>query len=110
MRDYIEIGSTPCEESCQQVGTASYNATMARKECHAFRDQIRRTLGFEPDGAELRIKGFAHDFGTYHEVVCYYDDEKPESVEYAFRCESDAPINWDEQAKIVLVTPAEAIS
>lgn len=109
MRDYVYIGSTPCDEPCQQVGTPSYDRVLARKEIRAFINQIRRTLGDEPDGAELRVKTESHDFGSYSEVVCYYDDDKPASVEYAYKCESDAPNNWDLQATIEL-QPAASIT
>jgi hypothetical protein len=94
-QDYINIGSSPCNEDCAQVNTENYFAR-AREECHRFIAAIRATLGEEPEGAELAIKGFPHDFGRYYEVVCYYDDAYPLAEEYAFRCESDAPSEWPE--------------
>lgn len=109
MRDCIYIGSTPCDEPCQQVGMPSYDAKLARKECYAFIGQLRRLLGKEPDGAELRIKTESHDFGSYPEVVCYYDNDKPASVEYAFAAESNSPLNWDLQA-IIELQPAASIT
>lgn len=30
-----------------------------------------------------------------YEVVCWYDDAFPESIDYAFRCESGAPTTWE---------------
>lgn len=101
MRDYLEIGSTPAGEDCVQVGSPEY-ASRYRKECQAFINQLRRQLGPEPEGAVLCVKGFPHDFGTYHEVVCRYDDRYPESVQYAFDCESKAPEYWDHAAKVEL--------
>ena len=102
MRDYIEIGAVPCEEQCQQVGTEGYDPVRARLESRVFMHQIRRTIGIEPDGARLALKSFPHDFGSYIEAVCYYDDSMPLSVEYAFKCESDTPIRWDETSKVML--------
>lgn len=95
MKEYIEIGSAPANEKCAQVGSDHYynNATL---ECEAFIEAIRKKLGEEPPWAQLSIKANPHDFGTYHEVVCYYDDEYPESMEYALKCESDAPLTWAE--------------
>ena len=93
MRDYLNIGSSPAEESCVQVGCDDYS-TLARAECKRYIDAIRLALGPEPDGARLAIKGFPHDFGTYYEVICYYDDENEDAVTYAFKCESDAPVTW----------------
>jgi len=109
MRDFVYIGSTPCDEPCQQIGTPSYDSKMARKECRAFINQLRRMFGNEPEGAELRIKTESHDFGSYPEVVCYYDDEQPASAEYAYKCEGESPANWDLQATIEL-QPAASIT
>jgi hypothetical protein len=100
MRDYITIGSTPADEDCAQLGSDNYRERM-RKESAAFIAQILREFGLEPEGARLAVKGFPHDFGTYHEVVCYYDDSLPASVEYAFKVESPSA-NWDAQARAEL--------
>jgi hypothetical protein len=94
MRDYLNIGPTPCDEECQQVPYV--NPELARRESLAYIEAIRKKLGNEPTGAQLRIKSFPHDFGTYHEVVCYFDTELPESENYAFLCEGDSPATWSE--------------
>jgi len=92
--DYINIGASPAEEDCVQVGDPDYRQK-AIPECNRFIELIRKTLGTEPDGAKLKIKAFQHDFGTYHEVVCYYDEDKPEAVEYAYNVEANAPTTWE---------------
>ena len=99
-RDYIDIGPTPCEEDCAQVGQPDY-ATKARAECNRFIELIRRALGPEPEGARLAVKSNPHDFGPYYEVVCYYDTDNEEATRYAYRCEGEAPVRWDD-------VPAEA--
>jgi len=93
MKDYLEIGSSPADENCVQVGEKDYSGR-AIKECERFIKLIREEMGEEPEGTKLAVKGFPHDFGHYYEVVCWYDPNLPESVEYAFRCESDAPVAW----------------
>ena len=98
MRDYITIGSSPSSEDCAQVGTDNYEA-QSRQECQAFIAQLRRQFGTEPMLSRLSIKTFPHDFGSYQEVVCYYDDEDEEARDYAFRLESETPEYWDEEAK-----------
>lgn len=95
MRDYIEIGPSPVEENCVQVGSENYTER-AREECKRFINLIRSKLGEEPEGAELKIKSFPHDFGAYCEVVCYYNDNNAEAINYAFRCEEEAPTRWEE--------------
>ena len=97
MRDYLNIGSSPACEDCAQVGRDDY-FDRSRIELRAFKNQLIRVFGEPPFSAELRIKAFPHDFGTYHEVVCYFDDNEPESMEYAFRMENHAPENWDREA------------
>jgi len=98
MRDYINIGPAPAEEDCAQVGQDNFYER-ARAEGRAFINLIRRTLGDEPDGALLKLKGFPHDFGTYYEVVCYYEEDNRAAFEYALRCEAEAPYRWDDEAR-----------
>lgn len=95
MRDYINIGPVPPEEECAQVGSFDYNLK-ARKECERYIEVIRKKLGREPEGARLVTKSFPHDFGSYMEVVCYFDDKNRQSMNYAYACESDGPSTWDD--------------
>lgn len=96
MRDYVDIGSVPAAEDCEQLGP-NYDPTKARRECRAFINQLRRQFGEEPGSARLAIKSNPHDFGTYMEVVCYYDDRDDQGSEYAWACE-DMPEHWDAEA------------
>mgnify|MGYP001304079366 CR=1 FL=1 len=78
MIDYIEIGPTPAAEDCIGVSsTADYLPAM-RAECKRFRVALERY--FEPVvpfGSWFGVKSNPHDFGTYCEVVVYYDDDTP---------------------------------
>lgn len=65
-REYINIGSTPCDETCLGVGHQN-----ARKEVELYREQLEKEF---PNGS-FRVKGFPHDFGTYYEVVAFYNDD-----------------------------------
>ena len=98
MKDYITIGYSPSGEDCAQVGSDNYEI-QSRLECSAFIAQLRRQFGTEPILSRLSIKTFPHDFGSYQEVVCYYDDVDEEAKNYAFRLESETPEYWDEEAK-----------
>jgi hypothetical protein len=98
MEDFVDVGCSPTGETCAQVGSDGYHA-LARKECRAYIAQLRRVFGNEPDGAQLSIKRNPHDFGSYLSVICSYDDQYPSSADYAFRCESELPEQWDEQAR-----------
>jgi hypothetical protein len=98
MRDSINIGCTPSGEQCEQVGTPEYDSAKARFECNVFIRQLRRIFGDEPDGARLYVKSNPHDFGSYLEVECYFDDDNQASMDYAFRCEGEMPEWWDQAA------------
>jgi hypothetical protein len=63
---------------------------------------IRRALGNEPEGARLALKFNRDGNNGYYEVVCHYDAKLADSIDYAYKCESDAPVKWDEMAKIEL--------
>ena len=95
MKDYIELGQAPCEEACSQVGDPDY-PEKSRAECRRFIELIRKVLGTEPPGAHLKLRSFEHDFGTYREVVCYYDEGNEQAREYAMLCEAKAPTHWEQ--------------
>ena len=101
MRDYLTISSVPYDEPCTQVGHEDYNR-FSQLETKAFLNQCRRVLK-EQFGDKLvvscSVKSFLHDFGTYKEVVVYYDDSSQTQIEQAFWLEDNAPENWDEEAK-----------
>ncbi len=99
MREYLEIGSSPANEDCAQVGSPDY-AERSRMECKRFIELIRAKLGVEPEGAVLSVKSFPHDLGSYREVICYYDDQYPASVDYAFKVESEAPTQWEHPSSL----------
>jgi hypothetical protein len=100
MMEDLNIGSTPNEEECAQVGSDDYYER-AIKECLAYREQIRKHYP-EPENGYLKVKGFPHDFGTYYEVVAYYDPEDTQASRWAFDIEGDnlgVLSTWDEEFK-----------
>ena len=103
MRDFLNIGSSPIDEKCVQVGELDY-ASRAQQECARFIGLVRRTCGPEPEGAALQTKAFPHDLGTYYEVVCFFDPEIQASVDYAYRCAGETPRVWEDDR----VTPMQA--
>lgn len=96
MYNDISMGPTPLEESCQQVGTPTYNAEEAHAECYRYIAALRAKMGVEPEGAQLRITYNSCDFDTYLDVVCRYDEECPDACDYAFACESHGPQTWQD--------------
>ena len=95
MKDGIDLGPVPPFEDCVQPGEPDYYVR-SRAECRRYIELLRKKLGPEPTGARLHIKGNLHDFGTYYEVHCSFDTGDDAAVEYAFRCESDGPLTWED--------------
>ena len=98
MREWIDVGPSPTDEPCEQYPDG--DPSIATREMNALINQIRRVLGQEPDGARLGIK--RDPSGGYREVVCFYDTENQAAIDYAFKCESECPERWDQEARIYL--------
>lgn len=90
MRDYLNIGSTPTEEECFPCGHP-----LAHRECRIYCEQLKREF---PRGV-FTVKSFPHDFGSYYEVVAWYNaEEESEAMTAAFDAESSAHPYWDAYA------------
>lgn len=107
MMDTIEVGSTPAEEKCAQVGSEGYYER-AKVECQVYRRQLLRLYKAEhkvdalPEGCTLKITSNPHDFGTYYEVGARYNDAFPDAVEAAFWFDANVPSHWDAEARAEL--------
>ena len=99
MRDYLDLGPAPCNENCAALGRDDDFDVRNRRECLALIHQIRRERGEEPGSAQLKIKSNNHDYGVYREVVCYFDNHDEEGMNYAFKCETEYPEEWDTEAR-----------
>jgi hypothetical protein len=101
----VDLGvTTPPYEECAQVGTEEY-LDRARKEARALIAQLRRVIGPEPPGAQLRIRSHEHDFGRYLTTVVEYDPSDSVAAAYAWSCDEKLPEEWDEQARTELALP-----
>ncbi len=92
---FLEIGGTPCDEECAQTGVTRDAQEYNRLECRAYIEALRIKYGKEPEGAELRLKGSSHEFGTYYEVACHYDQNNEAARSYAFKVENGLA-TWEE--------------
>lgn len=106
MVETIEIGPAPCDEPCAQTNTPDF-AERNRAECRAYINQIKRTMGEPPEGVSLIIKSNPHDFDTYREVAAKVsgvmnEEAREKALDYAYRCESDSPATWDDEARAEL--------
>lgn len=93
MRDYIEIGTTPCNESCCQVGRDNYSK-YGLLEAREFKRMLKSIYADKLDLVTFSIKTFPHDFGSYYDVVVYYDND--EGMNEAYEIEDSYPTDWIE--------------
>ena len=95
----MEIGSSPYEEDCAQVGSNGY-VQRANKELFSYMNQLKRLFpAAESIGIRFRIKWFSHDFGSYGEVCIYWNNENEDADIHAYEIERNLPGKWDEEAK-----------
>lgn len=105
MLDHLFIGPCPADEQCAQTGITEGAYRLNRLEALAYIQALRKVYGDEPEGAYLHIKTEHHDFGKYCEAVIYFEDDKPEAVDYAYKVEAGlgtwaeadmtAPVQYD---------------
>lgn len=98
MKEYIEIGPTPYEEKCAQVGE-DYFIKRAGIEMDIFIEQLYRTF---TEATDKRIsfvkKWYNHDFGQYGEVCIKFDPDDEEASDYAYYIDKNSIPNWDEDS------------
>jgi len=98
MRDNLTLDPTPSGEECAQIGSDNYMAR-AQKECDAYLHQLERTFPVMPEDTYFAVKRNPHEFGTYLEVVVFFETEDEASSNFAFAVDGDKPTHWDEEAK-----------
>jgi len=90
MRDYLELGPVPADEDCQQVGTTDYDYAKDTADLRRYKALLETRW---PE-AQFAIKSFPHEFGTYREVVVYFDTEEENPL--AFEIEANLPRTWND--------------
>lgn len=86
MKVSINLGATPVDEPCTQVGDPNYDMK-AMAECERFIALLRRVYGVEPPGCRLYVKAHNHDFGIYHEVELEFEDTDGTAMKYVMAVE-----------------------
>jgi len=100
--DYFDLGSAPADERCAQLGVDEDYETRARHECRVLIHQFHRLCGDPPPGAFFRVMANPHDFGVYYSVAIHFDPNDTVAVAYAYRCDEEAPDQWDLGARLEL--------
>lgn len=106
--DFIEIGATPSDADCAQVGRPNYDK-LARIECRAYIVALTRVHGDPPEGSRFHIHANPHDFGSYLDVRYIYDSATPEHMAYAIKVENGlrfwaeagmwSPVKYDQRGR-----------
>ena len=89
MIDYLALGPTPCSEDCQQIGMPDYDSEKDTADLRRYKAMLEKRW----PAANFAIKSFPHDFGTYREVVVYFDSEQEDPI--AYTVEANLPEKWD---------------
>lgn len=95
-RDFLDLGPTPNEENCVQIGTHDLSQNIL--ECEVYAKQLERMFPDMPDGCEFFLERNEHDFGVYYEVGILYHPDNEMETKYAFTVETQLPRKWDEMA------------
>jgi hypothetical protein len=95
MRDYVSLSSVPADEDCAQVGSPDYPERM-KAESKRYIELLNKRFINPPEGSYFSRKSFPHDFGTYHEIVVYFDDENKDEIDFAFFVEANLPAKWSD--------------
>jgi hypothetical protein len=101
MRESLELGPTPCDEDCAQVGMEDYFAK-ARPECRRYIDLLVKKFGKPLGEAYFYIKSNPHEFGSYLEVAIKFNTNSREETAFAYHVESNLPAKWTDEAEIPL--------
>jgi hypothetical protein len=99
MREYIYLGSAPPDEECVQVERSGEYLAPMREEARKFKALMEKV---HPVPEELEflvgysVKWEPHDFGSYAEVVAWYDTSDGDGQKWALEAEEQVPKTWED--------------
>jgi hypothetical protein len=99
MLDYLNLGPTPTNEDCAQVGSPDFEKR-ANRQLDAYKAQLERMFpGLKTHKSmEFKKMWFPHDFGSYGEIVIVYDADNELEAATAIEIEWNTPTHWDQEA------------
>jgi hypothetical protein len=106
--DHLDLGSAPSDERCVQLGVDDDYEARAGRECRTLIKQFHRLCGDPPPGTFFRVMANPHDFGVYYSVAIHFDPNDEDAVAYAYRCDEEAPSEWDTAARLELDTARQS--
>ena len=100
--EYLELGASPANEDCVQVGSDNYRE-LALEECRRYKRQLIKQFqeSYDTGLIGFQIKAFPHDFGSYYEVCVLFNEDDEKSCQLAYDVEAQAWPEWrDENATV----------
>ena len=94
MTEYIELGISPCEESCVQVSKHGDYMPAMRSEAIRYKSMLENRFPEVP--GHFGIKTCPHDLGSYLEVRYAFDSDSEDGWDSADYVESNLPSTWDD--------------
>ena len=95
MFTYIELSSSPVEETCVQLDTRTDYFPAMKAECNRFRQMLTDIYVNHPMG-EFVVKTHNHDFGAYCEVAWRCMEDDTDSVSFGYWVQNNLPRYWDD--------------
>jgi len=102
MIDYLEIETTPSEESCVQVKSNEPYMTEMRKEAQRYAAMLKKRFA-DCDKVSIGIKTNPHDLGSYLSIKIKFDDSDDIAGQQAYHIENNLPQYWADNEIITFV-------
>jgi hypothetical protein len=103
--EFVVIGSVPAAETIPSAPPD--DERLAKKAAEVFARQVVRHLGPAPVGVEIAVERVADAESTIYCAVCYYDETSEAAFDYAWRCSTEPPAQWDDVARAELASARE---
>jgi len=112
---FVDIGGTPANEPCAQLGQTPNFEILNKLEVLAYKYAIIARYGVPPPGCRLTGLSNRHDFGRYVSLVLHVENELDDQVRaYAETVEEGlstwleagfrAPVEYDDATPTVITT------
>jgi len=87
--NFFQLGTVPTNENHEY-----YNKEKSYAECERLISQLRKEFGEEPIGVKLVIVEFPSEKGMYSMVICKFEEDKEDALNYASNINEKFPTNW----------------
>ena len=103
--DYLDLGVCPSDETPVQAPYGS-RSELAYEEAKRYKTMLEEKFP-APEGVIQRfsVKSNPYDYFHYYSVVLRFEDNHPESIEYAYFVEENLPYTWEDKEIMMLDRP-----